>query len=97
MHGYQIIVAVRQKFGTYFGPSTIYPLLDVLQKQGAIKSAWDLSHERPRKVYTLTHRGEELLRFAEVSLAMICQKINVTADVTLVEGLCHSLWFQQKY
>ena len=75
MHGYQIISTIRKNFGVYFGPSTIYPLLNSLEEKGYIKSQWDLSHERPRKVYTLTGEGESLLGCTEDSLNVICHKL----------------------
>jgi DNA-binding PadR family transcriptional regulator len=75
MHGYQIITYIRKNFGVYFGPSTIYPLLGLLEKKGYIKSTWDLNNDRPRKVYCLTHEGEGLLSFTEMSLNQICRKL----------------------
>ncbi|MEM2917809.1 MAG: PadR family transcriptional regulator [Candidatus Bathyarchaeia archaeon] len=75
MHGYQIITKIRKNFGVYFGPSTIYPLLNDLEKSGYVKSEWDMSNERPRKVYKLTAEGQNLLNFTEDSLNFICKKI----------------------
>jgi len=75
MHGYQIITRIRKTFGVYFGPSTIYPLLNALEKKGYVKSEWNMSNERPRKVYELTTEGQNLLNFTEDSLKFICRKI----------------------
>jgi len=75
MHGYQMITHIRKNFGVYFGPSTVYPLLGLLEEKGYIKSAWDLNNDRPRKVYSLTHEGENLLGFTEASLNQICRKL----------------------
>jgi PadR family transcriptional regulator PadR len=75
MHGYQIITHIRKNFGVYFGPSTIYPLLGLLEEKNYIKSTWDLNNDRPRKVYSLTHEGENLLGFTEASLNQICRKL----------------------
>lgn len=75
MHGYQIITKVRKTFGVYFGPSTIYPLLNALEKKGYVKSEWNMNSERPRKVYKLTSEGQSLLNFTEDSLNFICRKI----------------------
>ena len=75
-HGYGIIKSIRQKFGVYFGPSTVYPLLNELEKKGTIKSEWDLNHDRPRKVYSLTSEGNSLLTGAEESLYQICNRLN---------------------
>ncbi|MGB9684813.1 MAG: PadR family transcriptional regulator, partial [Candidatus Bathyarchaeales archaeon] len=78
MHGYQIITKIRKNFGVYFGPSTIYPLLNALEKSGYVKSEWDMNNERPRKVYKLTTEGRNLLNFTEDSLNFICRKIGTT-------------------
>jgi PadR family transcriptional regulator PadR len=77
MHGYQIIIEVRKAFGVYFGPSTIYPLLNALEREGCVKSEWTMITERPRKVYTLTTIGESLLRSTEETLNLICRKLGV--------------------
>jgi DNA-binding PadR family transcriptional regulator len=57
MHGYQIITKIRKNFGVYFGPSTIYPLLSTLEKKGFVNSEWNMTTERPRKIYKLTNEG----------------------------------------
>lgn len=88
MHGYQVITKIRKTFGVYFGPSTIYPLLNALEKKGYVKSEWNMDNERPRKVYKLTHEGQSLLNFTEDSLNFICRKIGtqgVSKDA-LTEG-----------
>ena len=98
MHGYQIITKIRKTFGVYFGPSTIYPLLNTLERSGYVKSEWDMSNERPRKVYKLTAEGRNLLNFTEDSLNFICKKIgtvgiqrdaNMNGDVA--QASLHSL------
>ena len=76
IHGYGIITSIRRNFGVYFGPSTVYPLLGELEKKGTIKSEWDLTHDRPRKVYSLTTEGQSLLTGAEESLYQICNRLN---------------------
>lgn len=75
MHGYQIITKIRKTFGVYFGPSTIYPLLNTLEKKRYVKSEWSMESERPRKVYKLTSEGQNLLNYTEDSLNFICRKI----------------------
>jgi len=88
MHGYQIISSIRKNFGVYFGPSTIYPLLNSLEEKGYIKSQWDLNNERPRKVYKLTNEGQSLLSFTENSLNHICRKIsNIGIGKNLLNGV----------
>lgn len=90
MHGYQVIIKIRRSFGVYFGPSTIYPLLGTLEEKGYVSSEWNMNHERPRKVYKLTSEGQTMLSFTEDSLNLICKKISVSPDSTmLVEQTDH--------
>ena len=77
MHGYQVIADLRKQFGVYFGPSTIYPLLSAMEENGYIKSQWDLENDRPRKVYSITNEGEELLSCTEDSLSHIYRKLEI--------------------
>jgi DNA-binding PadR family transcriptional regulator len=84
MHGYQIITKIRKNFGVYFGPSTIYPLLNTLEKKGYLVSQWNMNFERPRKIYKLTNNGQSMLNFTEDSLNLICRKITTSnSDLTL--------------
>jgi PadR family transcriptional regulator PadR len=76
MHGYKIITSIRKNFGVYFGPSTIYPLLGILEEKGYIKSEWNLNSDRPRKVYSLTPEGGNLLNGTEESLNHICRRLS---------------------
>jgi len=77
MHGYQIISCLRKNFGVYFGPSTIYPLLSLMEENGYIKSHWDLENDRPRKVYSITDQGADLLNCTEESLTHIYRKLSI--------------------
>jgi PadR family transcriptional regulator PadR len=75
MHGYEVITKIRKNFGVYFGPSTIYPLLGTLEKNGYVDSNWNIDFERPRKVYSLTTSGQNMLNYTEDSLNIIRNKI----------------------
>lgn len=85
MHGYQLITNIRKGFGVYFGPSTIYPLLSQLEKKGYVRSAWNMTSDRPRKEYTLTEQGKGFLNLSENSLSMICQ--NIHPEINPMHGL----------
>ena len=76
MHGYQLITKIRKGFGVYFGPSTVYPLLGLLEKKGYVTSTWNMDAERPRKMYKLTNEGKNLLSFTESSLNLICKNMS---------------------
>ena len=75
MHGYEIITTIRKSFGVYFGASTIYPLLNTMEKKKYVKSEWNMDSERPRKVYRLTINGKTTLNFTVDSLSIICKTI----------------------
>ena len=89
MHGYQVITKIRKNFGVYFGPSTIYPLLGTLEKKGFVKSQWNTNSDRPRKMYSLTSNGQDMLSFTEESLNLICRKISSTNTGLTVESSNH--------
>ena len=90
MHGYQIITKIRKNFGVYFGPSTVYPLLNTLEKKGLVKSEWNMNTERPRKVYSLTSNGQDMLNFTEESLNLICRKIGTQTNTETMESSAQS-------
>jgi PadR family transcriptional regulator, regulatory protein PadR len=80
VHGYEVITNIRKSYGVYFGPSTIYPLLSTLEKKKYVKSKWDMTKERPRKVYQITCDGQAVLSFSENSLNLLCQKIGAPSN-----------------
>ena len=88
MHGYQIISSLRKNFGVYFGPSTIYPLLSALEEKGYIESHWDLNNDRPRKVYSLTSQGMDMLDLTRISLNHIYRKLENGLDKTPLNTAC---------
>ena len=75
MQGYQVITKIRKSFGVYFGPSTIYPLLASMEKKGHLSSAWNMATDRPRKIYTITNDGQNMLNFTENSLKIMCKQL----------------------
>jgi DNA-binding PadR family transcriptional regulator len=89
MHGYQIITTIRKSFGVYFGPSTIYPLLNTLEAKGYVKSKWNMNNERPRKVYELTNDGKTILSFTTNSLTMICRGLKAEVKSVLEVQAAH--------
>jgi len=83
MHGYELISNIRKTFGVYFGPSIIYPLLASIEKDGCITSCWNMENGRPRKIYTLTDKGNKLLGITENLLNAITQKLHTLNDEDL--------------
>ncbi|MCL2257104.1 MAG: PadR family transcriptional regulator [Nitrososphaerota archaeon] len=75
MHGYQIITETRKDYGVYFGPSKIYPLLATLEKKGYLNSTWNMTADKPRKIFSITTVGKNTLKFTEDSLNNICKTL----------------------
>ncbi len=61
LHGYAILKAVHKKFGIYLGPSSVYPELKRLEKEGLIISSWEFALGKARKQYQITRKGKNLL------------------------------------
>ncbi len=59
MYGYAVVRTVRN-LGYELEENTLYPLLRRLEKNGWIKSQWDVSQERPRKFCGITEAGRSL-------------------------------------
>jgi len=74
-HGYELMSKIQKTFGVHFRASTIYPTLAELQRNGLVVSQWDTEKIRPRKVYSLTDKGQEALTDAIDSFSIFYQKI----------------------
>lgn len=60
MYGYSMVRTIRE-LGYEVEENTLYPLLRRLEKNGWVKSKWDLSQDRPRKFYVITASGRKIL------------------------------------
>ena len=90
MHGYGLIKSLRHDYGVYFGPSTIYPLLNIMEKRGLIKSRWETPEDtkrKPRKMYTLTGNGSRLLRSYHQEFEMIVRRVEFNHRVYLRKAM----------
>ncbi|MBF4994325.1 PadR family transcriptional regulator [Arthrobacter gandavensis] len=59
-YGYGLLEAL-DRAGFTVEANTLYPLLRRLEKQGLLTSSWDTEEARPRKFYTTSEQGAELL------------------------------------
>lgn len=59
MYGYSMVRTVRE-LGYEVEENTLYPLLRRLEKNGWVKSRWDVSEDRPRKFYSISDDGRAL-------------------------------------
>jgi len=58
-YGYAMVRTIRDQ-GYDVEENTLYPLLRRLEKNGWIRSKWDVSEDRPRKFYGITDAGRAL-------------------------------------
>jgi PadR family transcriptional regulator, regulatory protein PadR len=75
MHGYEILTTIQKNFGVYCGASTIYPLLNKMEKKKYIKYKWNMDTDRPKKIYEITNDGKAMLDYTAGSLRSICKSI----------------------
>ena len=63
LHGYAIIQTLRERTEGDFDvlEGTLYPALHRLEASGMVKSEWDSTSGRRRRVYSLTRRGRHTL------------------------------------
>jgi PadR family transcriptional regulator PadR len=58
-YGYAMVRTIRE-LGYEVEENTLYPLLRRLEKNGWVRSKWDVSEDRPRKFYAITNEGRAL-------------------------------------
>ena len=59
-YGYSLMKSLSEK-GLEIDQGTLYPLLRRLETQGLLSSSWRLEDARPRRYYTISHGGQEIL------------------------------------
>ncbi len=72
-------------------PGAIYPLLTAMEERDLVEGAWEDSHKRTRRIYSLTPAGrEELERLHAVMRPKLEEAIKV------LQGLCNDLEFDEE-
>lgn len=56
-YGYELVKSLDEK-GFPLDANTVYPLLRRLEKQGLLRSDWDVTTDKPRKYYLISEMGE---------------------------------------
>lgn len=59
-YGYSLVQKLNDA-GIDIEQNTLYPLLRRLEKQELLKSEWDTTESRPRKYYSISDLGQEVL------------------------------------
>ncbi|MGD0644793.1 MAG: helix-turn-helix transcriptional regulator [Candidatus Bathyarchaeia archaeon] len=75
LNGYAIFKEVDKKFGIRLGPSTLYPELKHLEKQGLVASSWEFALGKARKQYRTTKKGQSLLRRRQQQIMQKAQSL----------------------
>ena len=73
-YGYSLVQSLEEK-GVVIDPSTLYPLLRRLEKQGLLISRWDTGESKPRKYYRRTPFGDQ------VYTQLKAQWLSMTSDM----------------
>ena len=60
-YGYNLITKLKEN-GITVEANTLYPLLRRLENQGLLKSEWNTKEDKPRKYYSITKDGKEVLK-----------------------------------
>ena len=58
-YGYALVQSL-EKQGIAIDPNTLYPLLRRLEKQGLLRSEWEMGESKPRKYYQRTPHGDRI-------------------------------------
>ena len=82
--GYEINMAIRERFKVYLSAGTLYPLLHSLEDSGRIEGVWESEKGRGRRIYQITQSGLEFLLAGErmtAELVKLMQTIQVEANL----------------
>ena len=60
-YGYNLITKLKEN-GITVEANTLYPLLRRLENQRLLKSEWNTKEDKPRKYYSITEYGKEVLK-----------------------------------
>jgi PadR family transcriptional regulator PadR len=63
--GYEVNIAIRDKYKVYLSAGTLYPLLHSLEEDGYIQGEWDSERGRGRRIYKVTESGINFLETGE--------------------------------
>jgi PadR family transcriptional regulator PadR len=63
--GYEVNIAIRDKYKVYLSAGTLYPLLHSLEEEGHIQGEWESEKGRGRRIYKITESGINFLETGE--------------------------------
>ncbi len=78
-YGYNLLDRLAQ-LGLEVEANTLYPLLRRLEQQGLLTFEWDTTQARPRKIYSTTSAGKELIALLRQDWALLTAALDQTGD-----------------
>ena len=78
--GYEINMAIRDRFKVYLSAGTLYPLLHSLEDSGRIEGVWESENGRGRRIYQITQNGLEFLSSGERMTAELVKLMQTVQD-----------------
>jgi PadR family transcriptional regulator PadR len=63
--GYEVNIAIRDRYRVYLSAGTLYPLLHSLESDGYIQGEWEADKGRGRRIYKITETGINFLEAGE--------------------------------
>ena len=78
--GYEINMAIRDRFKVYLSAGTLYPLLHTLEDSGRVEGVWESEKGRGRRIYRITENGLQFLAAGERMTAELVKLMQTTHD-----------------
>jgi PadR family transcriptional regulator PadR len=78
--GYEVNIAIRDKFKVYLSAGTLYPLLHSLEEDGHIQGEWESEGGRGRRIYKITESGMNFLEAGERATLELARLIQSEAS-----------------
>jgi DNA-binding PadR family transcriptional regulator len=75
LYAYEVRERIRKQFGFKIGQVTAYMVLYKLERKGYVKTNWRMEENRQRKYYTITKKGETLLKEGKKYLEELADKL----------------------
>lgn len=63
--GYEINMAIKDRFEVYLSAGTLYPLLHSMEDKRYLEGIWDSAKGRGRRIYRITPEGAKYLAMGE--------------------------------
>jgi PadR family transcriptional regulator PadR len=78
--GYEVNIAIRDRYKVYLSAGTLYPLLHSLEEDGHIQGEWESEKGRGRRIYKITESGQAFLEAGEHATLELARLIQSEAS-----------------